>query len=144
MTYPTFSELVPHSGRMVLLDEMLEWEPGKATCRLELRDGAPFVDDGAVDAIVSIEYMAQAVAACLGYEAFVGGDGVRVGMIIASKRFDVHEPTWHVGDVFDVVVERVRGNESLSHFDAEVRRAGSGTVAASALLTLFHAEKPPE
>lgn len=139
--YPPFADLVPHAPPMVLLDEMVEWEPGRAVCTLRLRPDAPFVVDGAVDSLVCLEYMAQAVAACLGYEAFRGGIGVRVGMIIASKRFELHEARVEVGAELRVTVSRVRGNDTLSHFDGEV--AVRERVVASAQLTLFHAERPP-
>ena len=141
-TFPAFEDLVPHAEPMVLLDSMVRWEPGEAECALHLREDAPFVADGAVDCLICIEYMAQAVAACLGYEAFRGGDGVRVGMIIACKSFDLHAPSIAVGSDVRVRVKRVRGNEMLSHFNGEVEV--DAEVVSSATMTLFHAEKPPE
>lgn len=142
MSFPPFHELVPHEGPMVLLDRMVAWEPGAATCTLEIRAGAAFERDGAIDTVVSVEWMAQAVAACLGYEAFKGGEGVRVGMIVGCRRFDLHVPVVRVGDKLWIKVERIRGNEQVSHFDAEVCR-GEERIS-DAVLTLFHAEEPPD
>lgn len=142
MSFPPFADMVPHAPPMVLLDAMLAWEPGFAECALHVREGAPFVTSEGVSTIVCIEYMAQAVAACLGYEAFQGGEGVRVGMIIGCKRFDMHEESLPLGCDARVFVKRIRGNEMLSHFDGEVRV--EDRVVASSILTLFHAEKPPE
>lgn len=142
--YPPLRELVPHDDPMLLLDALVDYAPGEATCRLVIREGAAFVEDGVVDCVVAIEYMAQAVAACLGYEARQGGGGVRVGMIIASRRFDIAVPRLYVGEVFDVRIVRTRGDDVLSHCEARVERAGGGEVVASAQLTIFHAERPPE
>ncbi|MFT6396214.1 MAG: putative hotdog family 3-hydroxylacyl-ACP dehydratase [Bradymonadia bacterium] len=142
MTFPPFQDLVPHEAPMVLLDEMVAWAPGSATCTLEIRDGAPFEKEGSVNTVVAIEYMAQAVAACLGYEAFTGGEGVRVGMIIACRKFDIDVPSVAVGDELRIAVERIRGNEMLSHFNCETWRADERICFA--VLTLFHAEEPPE
>jgi predicted hotdog family 3-hydroxylacyl-ACP dehydratase len=132
---------------MVLLDEMADWAPGRAACRMVVREQAPFVVDGELGTSMTIEHMAQAVAACLGYEAFQGGVGVRVGMIIACKRFEALVPALDVGDELVIAVERIRGNETLSHFDCHVDRRAAGSShfkrAASATLTLFHAERPP-
>ena len=141
MSYPPIEELVPHAGAMVLLEELLEWSAGHARCRLRIREGAPFVRERAVESVVTIEYMAQAVAACLGYEALLGGAGVRVGMIIGCKRFEAHADQLHVGDELEVSVQCVQGNEALSHFECRVLRAG--TLFSEALLTLFHAEQLP-
>lgn len=142
MSYPAFHELVPHEGPMVLLDEMVEWAPGAATCTLEIRPGTAFETAGAVDTVVSIEWMAQAVAACLGYEAFKGGEGVRVGMIVGCRKFELDRPQVLVGDALRISVDRIRGNEMISHFNCETW-LGDERVAF-AVLTLFHAEEPPE
>ena len=139
--YPPIEELVPHAGAMVLLEELLEWSAGHARCRLKIREGAPFVREGRVESAVTIEYMAQAVAACLGYEALLGGGGVRVGMIIGCKRFEAHADQLQVGDELEVDVKCIQGNEALSHFEGRVTRAGA--VFSDALLTLFHAEQLP-
>ena len=140
--FPPFYELVPHTGAMVLLDAMTHWAVGEATCELRIREHAPFVQEGRVESCVTVEYMAQAVAASLGYEALMGGAGVRVGMIIACKRFTAHASHLCVGDQVTVQVKRTRGNDSLSHFACELRR--DGELFADAVLTLYHAERPPD
>jgi predicted hotdog family 3-hydroxylacyl-ACP dehydratase len=139
--FPPIEHLLPHAGAMVLLDAMLAWSPGRARCRLVIRPGAPFVRDGVVESVVGIEYMAQAVAACLGYEALVGGGGVRVGMIIACKRFDAYAEHLRVGDELLVDVEALQGNDTLSHFNCKLTRGDA--LFAECVLTLFHAPQLP-
>ena len=141
-TFPPIEELIPHSGAMVLVDGLTHWAEGEAACTLRVRERAPFVKDGKVESAVTIEYMAQTVAACLGYEALRGGGAVRVGMIIACKKFTAHAETLSVGDELVIDCKRVRGNEMLSHFDCRVSRRGE--VFSEGVLTLYHAEKPPE
>ncbi len=138
--YPSIRELIPHDGPMVLLDEMLHCEPGHARCRITIAPGMRFVSDGAVDTIVTLEYMGQAVAASCGYAAFRGGNDIRVGMIVGCRRMDIEVPKLQVGDELLVEVREVRAQEEISVYECEVCR-GSETVA-SAQLTLFHAEKP--
>jgi predicted hotdog family 3-hydroxylacyl-ACP dehydratase len=138
----SIADLIPHAGPMVLLDELTHWAEGEAVCTLRIREGTPFVRDGRVDGCTTIEHMAQCVAACLGYEALRGGQGVRVGMIIACKRFELFVPHLSVGDELLVRAKRIRGNDTLSHFDCTLER-GSERVAC-AVLTLFHGERPPE
>ncbi|MEY4580632.1 MAG: hypothetical protein RL701_5335 [Pseudomonadota bacterium] len=135
--FPAIEELIPHAGAMVLLDAMTAWERGYARCTATVRPNAPFVRDGCVESAVTIEYMAQAVAACLGYEALVGGAGVRVGMIIGCKRFDAHADQLFIGDALDIAVRCTQGNDLLSHFDCQLLRAG--TLYSDATLTLYHA-----
>lgn len=142
--YPPLRELIPHDTPMLLLDALTAWAPGEATCRLVIRDGAPFVDDGVVESVVCIEYMAQTVAACLGYEARQSGGGVRVGMIIACRKLELDVPRLYVGEAFDIHVERSGGDDTLSQCDARVVRAGDGERVAAGRLTIFHAERPPD
>ncbi len=139
--YPPISELIPHDGPMVLLDELVHWEPGKARCRLTIAPGTRFVADGVVDTIVSLEYMGQAVAACCGYGAFRGGDDIRVGMIIGCRRLDIDVPKLRVGDELMIQVSEVRAQEEISVYECEVQRAEERV--ASAQLTLYHADGPP-
>jgi predicted hotdog family 3-hydroxylacyl-ACP dehydratase len=140
--YPPIEELLPHSGPMVLLDALTHWTKGSAQCRLRVRDCAPFVVAGHVESVVTLEYMAQAVAACLGYEALLGGGAVRVGMVIACKRFEAFAAQLCVGDELAIHVQCIQGNDTLSHFDCKVLRAGE--LFASSVLTLYHAAQLPD
>jgi predicted hotdog family 3-hydroxylacyl-ACP dehydratase len=138
--FPPIEELVPHAGAMVLLDAMTAWRSGYARCIGQVRAGTPFERYGQVESVVTIEYMAQAVAACLGYEALVSGGGVRVGMIIGCKRFEAHADVLRVHDQFSIDVQCVQGNDTLSHFECRLQR--SSERFADAVLTLYHAALP--
>jgi predicted hotdog family 3-hydroxylacyl-ACP dehydratase len=85
--------------------------------------------------------MAQAVAACLGYEAFRGGEGVRVGMLIGVRKMQLSPAPIPVGSELAITVERTRGNDDVSTFEGVTRLHGRDL--ATAQMTLFHAEKPP-
>lgn len=141
--YPPIEDLVPHAPPALALDELVECRDGHAHTRLVVRDGALLVQDGGVDTVVAIEWMAQTVAACLGYEAFLGGIGVRVGMVVASRQFAIVRPRLRVGERFDVHARRLRGTDDISSFEGEVRD-GDGEVVARAVMTLVHSEKPPD
>ncbi len=136
--FPPIAFVVPHQGPMVLLDRIVDWAPGKIECALRVQEGARFVEDGRLEAPFTIEHMAQAVAACLGYEAYIGGLGVRVGMIVACREFTAYRAAAAVGEELRVDAERERGNDTLSHFRCAVRRGEDSFAMAT--LTLFHGE----
>jgi len=136
--FPPVALLVPHREPMVLLDRIVEWSPGYVECAMQVREGARLVDGGKLAAPLTIEHMAQSVAVCLGYEAYRGGRGVRVGMIVSCRAFDAFRDEASVGEDLSVHATRDRGNETLSHFDCEVR--SQGERFSSATLTLFHGE----
>jgi len=136
--FPPISVVVPHQEPMVLLDRLLDWTPGRVECALIVRAGARFVEGGLLAAPFTIEHMAQAVATCVGYEAYLDGRGMRVGMIVACRQFRAHRPTMSIGNELVVRALRNRGNETLSHFSCEVRDVDD--VFTTATLTLLHSE----
>lgn len=85
--------------------------------------------------------MGQAVAACLGYEAYQSGNNVRVGMIVGVRKLEMRRPHFPVGAELVVAVERMRGDEDVSVFSGEVHC--DGELASTALMTLVHPETPP-
>ncbi|TPV96837.1 MAG: hypothetical protein B7733_02845 [Myxococcales bacterium FL481] len=147
--FAPIADLVPHAVPMLMVEQLAAWSPGFAEGRLTLRRDCPFVSDGHADSIGALEWMGQTVAACLGQEAFSGGHGVRVGMIIGCPRLELHRDQVAVGTQLAVRVNRVRGSDVVSRFQCEVLEIGPGPVdgdprIASADLTVFHAERPPE
>jgi predicted hotdog family 3-hydroxylacyl-ACP dehydratase len=141
--FPAITELVPHQSPVLALEKLTSWEPGHAVGKLTIRADNPFVQDGQIDTVMGLEYMAQCVAACLGMEAFQGGGNVRVGMIIACRQMQILEPQLSVGETYTVKADCVRGTNSISHFDGELL-SSSDTLIANCTMTLVHGEKPPE
>lgn len=142
-TFPAITELVPHQLPMLALDEVTSWELGKAEGRLTIRDSNPFVRDGELHTVMALEYMAQAVAACLGMEAYISGVNVRVGMVIACRKMTIAQPVLRVGQTYTVKATCVRATDAISHYDGEMH-ASDGAVVATCTMTLVHGEKPPE
>ncbi len=141
--YPDILELVPHEPPMLAVGALVEWQSGQARCEMTVPDDPWLSVDGTVDTVIGLEYMAQGVAACLGQEAFSGGGGVRVGMVVACRRLELGRPRLRVGERLTLLAERVSGNDDVSQFRTEARDA-RGAVVASALMTLVHADRPPE
>lgn len=135
--YPPIADLVPHGPAMRMLDRLLEWSPGFARVSMQVDAASKLVVDGRLDGVLLLEPLAQAVACCLGYEAFRRGDGVRPGMVVACRALETRVAAVDVGTRLELVVTRVRGNDATSHFDCEAWR-GEERIATAAL-TLVHA-----
>lgn len=89
----------------------------------------------------TLEFLAQSVAACLGYEAFQGGGNVRVGMIVGVRQMALLVPHLYVGDELLLDVERVRGTEDVSTFTGVA--SVDGKEVARAHMTLVHPAVAP-
>ena len=82
--------LVPHRRPMRLIDEVLEVSGDTAITMASVTAEWPTFADGAVQALVVIELVAQTAAVVGGYKAITdpNGDHVRKGMLVGIKRAD--------------------------------------------------------
>jgi predicted hotdog family 3-hydroxylacyl-ACP dehydratase len=134
--FPTIVQLIPHREPMILLDEMLDWSPGRSMCCVTVCEDARFVTEGRLETPLLIEHMAQAVAVCLGYEAFRGGHGIRVGMIVGCRTFESFTAAAFVGEKLIVSAAQRGANASVSGFECKVER--DDACIARAYLTLYY------
>ena len=65
MTWPPIVELIPHRPPMLLLERVLSFEADRVVCSARPTQGSIFARKGAIVAVATLEYMAQATAACL-------------------------------------------------------------------------------
>ncbi len=122
--YPPVSELLPHKAPMILIDEILELTETAVRSRVLLTDQSPFVEDGAVPSLVSIEYMAQSIAAFAGATRREKGEAVIRGYLIACREMTMAVESLAVGDELEVVATQVWHDEKLGNFDCSVTRRG--------------------
>lgn len=133
------AELVPHAGRMRLLDAAIEGDEESLLARVEIRADSLFHEDGAVGAWVGIEYMAQAVAAWAGWRARLAGAAPKIGLLLGSRRFGSRRARYLVGEVLMVEARReFQAENGLGHFECSI--AIDGDAVASAALTVFEPE----
>jgi predicted hotdog family 3-hydroxylacyl-ACP dehydratase len=79
--------LIPHQGSMCLLDQVIDWDPGRIHCRsLSHRSpDHPLRDAGGLRAIHLCEYGAQAMAVHGGLLARAGGGRARPGLLVSLR-----------------------------------------------------------
>jgi predicted hotdog family 3-hydroxylacyl-ACP dehydratase len=133
---PDIRTLVPHSGPMVLLDRVISVDEDSLCAEVGIRSDSLFFTGVGVGAWVGIEYMAQSIAAYVGYTAQLRGDPVRIGFLLGVRRYECSRPIFALGSVLRVHVLRVWQSESgLGSFECRIDDA-EGQVA-TAILTVF-------
>ncbi len=128
--------LVPHSGPMLLIDEVIRADEQSLEAACVVRsDGLFALGDGRVPAMLCIEYMAQAVAAFAGVRATVHGDSIKPGLLLGARNFSATAAYLSPGErlliTVKLVIESVNG---LAVFDCEITGAD---LHASARLTVI-------
>lgn len=130
--FPPVKDLLPHRGRMVLLDRVVSADPGSVTCCVTIRPDSTFVEGGRVPGLVAIEYMAQAVAVYAGLKAKSQGQPVRIGYLLGTRELVLDVDAFDVADELLVEVRHQFGDEQIGAFDCTVVRRGQ-VVAAGCL-----------
>ncbi len=91
-------EVLPHAGRMLLLDEVLEFGPEHVACRLGIRRDTLFCDAmRGVPAWVGIEYMAQTAGVYSGVNDRLAGREPAVCLLLGARTYKSHVPYFEIG-----------------------------------------------
>jgi predicted hotdog family 3-hydroxylacyl-ACP dehydratase len=139
MTLPPVTELLPHAGSMILIDEVLEASAGRIVARVTLRPTSLFVEGDRVPALVAIEYMAQTIAAYAGLRARAAGGPPRIGFLLGTRELALEVDAFAVGDELTIEARHVWGDEQLGSFQCAVLRAGR--TLASALVNVYEGDE---
>jgi len=139
MTTPDLRTVIPHSGRMSLLDRIVEASEDTLTTEITVREGSLFLADGGVGAWVGLEYMAQTAAALAGHRALREGGVVRPGVLLGARQYGCSCPRFPVGCTLRVTARIAAGSSAeVSSYDC--RLAGDG-IEAAATLTIYHGDR---
>lgn len=132
---PPITDLLPHDPPMVLLDAVRDFTDTTIDCRVVIRDEAPFVEDGKVAALVSLEYMAQAAGVLLGVAAYSESGAIKRGLLLGCRELRLEVGHFAVGDELGIHAKHVWGSEGMANFECTVTR-GDEQVAWATLNVL--------
>ena len=135
MSLPEIRDIVPHSGRMLLLDRLVACDAESLTAELTIREDALFADAHGVGAWVGIEYMAQAIAAFAGNEARQRAEKAKIGFLVGTRRYACNVAYFPVGVTLKIFVRRVEhGVRGVASFECSI--TGEGIVAESTVTVI--------
>lgn len=118
-------QLVPHRGRMHLLDAIVEYGEDWLHARVTPRPGTLFATADGVPGWVGIEYMAQAASAFGGIEQVQRGEQPSVGLLIGARYYRCMQEHFDFGVPLDVRVKiAMRDAEDFAAYDCRVELGG--------------------
>ncbi|WP_019867190.1 ApeP family dehydratase [Methylovulum miyakonense] len=129
--------LIPHSGQMILLDRVVDYDEHTLTAEMVVRPDGLLGDDKTVPAWAGIEYMAQAVAAYVGIRAKLAGEPIKLGFLLGTRRYASNVPCFNVGTALTIQVKIIIRDDKLGVFDCKIHGAG---IEISANLNVY---EPP-
>jgi len=139
---PRIETLVPHAGRMCLLERIVSWDDtGVTLATTTHRDPAnPLARDGRLRAIHLCEYGAQAMAVHGSLVATARGERARPGLLVSLR--DVVLACDFIEDLEgELLVEavRVHGGAEAWQYDFRVSHAGRPLAQGRAMVSLASA-----
>ena len=114
--------VLPQSGYMVFVDEILKVSDGYASCAFRVREDSPFTEDGKLGSYAYMEIMAQCIGAYSGHR---NGGEARLGFLLGVRNLDISRASLKVG-------ERVIATARQSVSDGE-GRCGDEHIASATL-----------
>ena len=138
--YPPLDSILPHRPPMILIDELVHWDEREVVCSVTIRADAPFVADGRVPALVSIEYFAQTVAAFYGYLSRHHHQTFTMGMLLGTRELELRTDFLHVGDALTVTGHELWSGAGLAQFRCKLLRGPE--LLALASISVLHAGAP--
>lgn len=126
--------LIPHSGRMILLDRIIDFDEQTLSAELRVRADGLLGDDKTVPAWAGIEYMAQAVAAYVGIRSKLAGEPIKLGFLLGTRRYFSNVPGFAVGTALTIQVKNIIQDDKLGVFDCKIHGTG---IEISAKLNVY-------
>jgi len=129
------AQLVPHRGRMSLLDTIVEYGDDWLRARVTPAPGAAFATADGVPGWVGIEYMAQAASAFGGIEQVQRGEQPSIGLLIGARYYRCMQDHFPFGTALDVFATiAMRDAEDFAAYDCRIeiasRRVAECTLKA--------------
>lgn len=135
--FPPIAEILPHRGTMLLLDAVLACAEESLTAQARVVSDAWYADaQGAMPAWIGIELMAQAIAAHVGLLAMRAGNPARPGVLLGSRRYEMHAPAFARDALLRIEVkELLRGEEGHGAYECVIQH--DGVMVAEAVIKVF-------
>lgn len=147
------ASLLPHSGRMVLIDLITRYGDDFVEAGAQIKPDHILLAGGILPYTAFIELMAQAVGAYAGIQARKNARPVRLGFLLGTRKLEIFAQSVPVGThLLATAHMSIQDAEGMGVFDCELRwtdapETSSGTlpsdgILARASLNVYSPEHP--
>ncbi|HZF31873.1 MAG TPA: 3-hydroxylacyl-ACP dehydratase [Gammaproteobacteria bacterium] len=98
-------ELLPHGPGAILIERLVAYDPKKSVATVEVRRDSKFFARTGIPAWVGIEYMAQTIAAHVGFEARLRGAVPAIGFLLGTRSYECTAAEFPLGARLSISVE---------------------------------------
>lgn len=135
MTNYPVDEVVPHSGTMSLLDNIVDSGDDWLIAEVLIKPDTLFINDKGVPAWVGIEYMAQSIGAYAGTMAKSHQQNVKLGFLLGTRKYTSSVSNFPLGSRLLIKVEKeLQSDDGLGVFNCSIT---AENILVSARLNVF-------
>lgn len=142
-TYPPLAQLLPHQPPMILIDRLLEANAREALCEVTITSQSLFLETAGVPAFVGIEYMAQSIAAHIGYQHYLADEPITLGLLMGTRRVEMCCAFFALGQTLRIHVAHVWGKLELKRFRCTITALTTEALLQQAELHIFKPNSIP-
>jgi predicted hotdog family 3-hydroxylacyl-ACP dehydratase len=137
--FPPTIELLPHDAPMMLIESVLSHTPTRTECIIDVDSSSLFVEpDGSVPAWLSLEYMAQSIAAHGGLVDRAASRPTRPGLLLGSRNLCINIEKFAAHQRLRVEVCHRRGDIGMMAFECSLFDVtDADTVLAGGTLNVY-------
>lgn len=146
MERESFRHLVPHAGRMILIDRVVSWDERSlhATCQSHLSLENPLRREGRLSVVHALEYGAQAMAVHGGLLAEEAGEPIAGGFLAGARNLRFLRPRLDdLAGELDVEVNMQHVEEGSLVYNFRASASGQ-TVAEGMVIVMTKSPDSPE
>ena len=114
-------EFLPHSGRMVLIDDAIAAGDGWVEAGVRIGEDSLLYESGlGVPTWAGIEYMAQTVAMYSGIQRKQAGEPVKIGFLLGTRRYLAMTDYFLLGDYIRIHAREEWQDGQMAVFDCRI------------------------
>ena len=136
------AEVVPHSGTMSLLDEVVDYGADWIQAKLVITPRSLFANPKGVPSWIGIEYMAQTVAAYAGVRRRLQDQQAVIGFLVGIRQYHCNCAHFAIGSELLISANLdFESDNGLGSFQCTIRSEG---IAADASVNVFQPDDADE
>ncbi|WP_170020455.1 thioester dehydrase [Campylobacter sp. RM16190] len=117
----SISDHLPHASKIVMIDEVVEFGPGKIKTRSVIKEDNIFLRDGKIEMYKAIEIMAQALGIYDSKTREAVGQKSGLGFLLGSRKFEMFIPFLSIGDEIEITsVCSIQDDSGFGVYDCEL------------------------
>jgi predicted hotdog family 3-hydroxylacyl-ACP dehydratase len=143
-TKESIMQIVPHSGKMSLLDRVIDYDFEKLEIHTEVDivPGSMFFDKdlGGIPVWIGFEYMAQSISALSGLYGKTKGQEPKIGFIMSVNNFTANTPLFPENSIAKIFVKQTMRMDNVVTFDGNISL--DGNIVATAVINTIEMDDP--